>query len=172
MILKYSIITKTSNMLKIITNELLSDLSHKAASLPRKRLNFNYHEDLADPINRMLNAFEPGTYIQPHKHENPDKREVFIILKGSLVTVIFDGSGNPLEFILLNHLNGNHGIEIPPGTWHTVFSLESGTVAYELKDGPYLQISDKNFAPWAPKEGHPDCAEYLRKLTHEYYENI
>lgn len=156
-------------MHKIISEQSLSELSQKAASLPRQRLNFNYHEDLADPINRMLNAFEPGSYVQPHKHENPDKREVFIILNGSLVVVIFDGSGNPLEFILLNHQKGNHGIEIPPGTWHTVFSIESGTVAYEIKDGPYVQISDKNFASWAPKEGHPCSAEYLKKLTQEYH---
>ena len=156
-------------MLKIISEQLLSELSQKAVGLPRKRLNLNYHEDLADPINRMLNAFEPYTYIHPHKHENPDKREVFIILKGSLVVVIFDGSGNPLEFILLNHQKGNHGIEIPPGTWHTVFSIEPGTVAYEVKDGPYVQISDKNFASWAPKEGHPDSAEYLRNLTSLYH---
>jgi cupin fold WbuC family metalloprotein len=156
-------------MLKLISEQLLTELSQKAAGSPRQRLNFNYHEDLADPINRMLNAFEPGTYIQPHKHENPDKREVFIILKGSLVVVIFEGSGIPLEFILLNHQKGNHGIEIPPGTWHTVFSIESGTVAYEIKDGPYLQISDKNFASWAPKEGHPDSAEYLKKLIQEYH---
>ena len=159
-------------MLKIISEQLLTDLSQKASGLQRKRLNFNYHEDFADPINRMLNAFEPGSYVQPHKHENPDKREVFIILRGSLVVAIFDQSGNPQEFILLNHQKGNHGIEIPPGVWHTVFTLEPGTVAYEIKDGPYLQISDKNFASWAPKEGHPDSAEYLRKLTEQYYENI
>ena len=156
-------------MHKIISEQTLTELSQKAAGLPRKRLNFNYHEDLADPINRMLNAFEPGSYVQPHKHENPDKREVFMILKGSLVVVIFDGSGNPLEFILLNHHTGNHGIEIPPGVWHTVFSIEPGTVAYEVKDGPYVQISDKNFATWAPKEGHPDSAEYLKKLIQEYH---
>jgi cupin fold WbuC family metalloprotein len=157
-------------MLKIVSEESLSLLSKKAALLPRKRLNFNFHEDLADPINRMLNAFEPGTYIQPHKHENPDKREVFIVLKGSLVVVIFDETGNPNEFVLLDPLKGNHAIEIPPGTWHSVFSLATGTVAYELKDGPYQQILDKNFASWAPKEGHPDCDDYLRKLTDQYYQ--
>jgi len=51
-----------------------------------------------------------------------------------------------------------------------VFSLATGTVAYELKDGPYQQILDKNFASWAPKEGHPDCDDYLRKLTDQYYQ--
>ena len=156
---------KQESMLKIVSPKLLSELTHKAMNSPRKRLNHNFHEDLADPINRMLNAFEPGTYIQPHKHENPDKREVFIVLRGSLVVVIFDDSGNPVDFILLDPAKGNHAVEVPPGVWHSVISLESGTVVYEIKDGPYVQIDDKNFAKWAPKEGDSDCDQYLSKLT-------
>jgi cupin fold WbuC family metalloprotein len=156
-------------MLKIVSEESLYELSQKAALLPRKRLNFNFHEDLADPINRMLNAFEPGSYIQPHKHENPDKREVFIVLCGTLIVVIYDDSGKPTDFVLLNPQKGNRAIEVPPGIWHSVFSLETGTVVYEIKDGPYEQISDKNFATWAPKEGHPECAAYLRELTDQYF---
>jgi len=155
--------------MKIVSSKLLSELSQKAALLPRKRLNLNFHEELTDPINRMLNAFEPGTYIQPHKHENPDKREVFIILKGALVVVIYDESGNPIDFVLLDPQKGTYAIEIPPRVWHSVISLESGTVVYEIKDGPYLPISDKNFASWAPKEGDPNCDEYLARLTEKYY---
>lgn len=155
--------------MKIISDQTLSELSQKAALLPRKRLNLNYHEDLADPINRMLNAFEPGTYIQPHKHENPDKREVFIILRGSLVVAIFDEAGNPTDFVLLDTKQGNYAIEIPPGCWHSVISLERGTVVYEIKDGPYILISDKNFASWAPKEGDENCSEYLALLTEKYH---
>ena len=117
----------------------------------------------------MLNAFEPGTYIQPHKHESPDKREVFIVLRGSLLVVIFDETGNTVEFVLLDPAKGNFAIEIPAGVWHSVVSLEKGTVVYEIKDGPYQLISDKNFASWAPKEGDSDCAEYLKKLTEQYY---
>jgi len=120
-------------MLKIVSPKLLAELSQKANNSPRKRLNHNFHDDLADPINRMLNAFEPGTYIQPHKHENPDKREVFIVLRGSLVV------------------------------------LETGSVVYEVKDGPYFPISDKNFGSWAPKEGDAGCDEYLKNLIGQYY---
>jgi len=155
--------------MKIISDQLLSELSQKAASLPRKRLNLNFHEELSDPINRMLNAFEPGTYIQPHKHENPDKREVFIILHGALVVAIYDESGKPTDFVLLDPKKGTYALEIPPGVWHSVISLESGTVVYEIKDGPYLPILDKNFASWAPKEGDPNCDEYLVRLTEKYY---
>ena len=123
---------------------------------------------MADPINRMLNAFEPGTYLQPHRHENPDKREVFIVLRGSLVVVIFDDSGDATDFVLLEPAKGNYAIEIPPGIWHNVISLETGTVVYEIKDGPYQQISDKNFASWAPKEGDKRSQTYLNMLVDQY----
>ena len=156
-------------MQKIVSPELLTELSQKAKNSPRGRMNHNFHDDLADPINRMLNAFEPGTYIQPHKYENPDKREVFIVLHGSLVVVFFDNSGTPTDFVLLDRDKGNYAVEIPVGAWHSLFALKSGSVVYEVKDGPYLPISDKNFASWAPKEGHPECAEYLKNLISQYY---
>jgi len=155
-------------MLKIVSPELLDELSQKAVSSPRKRLNHNFHDDLADPINRMLNALEPGTYLQPHKHEDPDKREVFILIRGKFVVVFFDGLGNPTEFVPLDREFGNYAVEIPVGAWHTVIALESGSVVYEVKDGPYLPMNDKNFASWAPKEGDPECAEYLARLTDQF----
>jgi cupin fold WbuC family metalloprotein len=156
-------------MLKIVSSELLDELSQRAINSPRNRMNYNFHDDLEDPINRMLNALEPGTYIQPHKHENPDKREVFIVLRGSLVVVFFDNSGNPTEFVLLDREKGNFAVEIPVGAWHTVIALEPGTVVYEFKDGPYFPISDKNFAEWAPKESDATRAEYLVRLTEQFY---
>ena len=156
-------------MLKIISNKTLDELSQKAAEAPRLRMNLNHHDDLADPINRMLNAFEPGTYVQPHKHENPDKREVFLILKGSMVVVFFDDLGNANEFVLLNRENGNYAVEISPGVWHTIIALEKGTVVYEVKDGPYFPMNDKNFALWAPKENEDGCGEYLKMLINQYY---
>ena len=156
-------------MIKIVSPELLNEVSQKAMNSPRRRLNHNFHDDLADSINRMLNAFEPGTYIQPHKHENPDKREVFIVLRGSLVVVFFDNSGTPTDFVLLDRDKGNYAVEIQVGAWHSLFSLESGSVVYEVKDGPYLPVSDKNFAEWAPKEGDPNCSEYLVRLIDRFY---
>ena len=155
--------------MQIVSRELLNEVTQKAKVSLRRRMNHNFHDDLADPINRMLNAFEPGTYIQPHKHENPDKREVFILLRGSLVVVFFDNLGNATDFVLLNRDKGNYAVEIPAGVWHSLFALESGSVVYEVKDGPYLPMNDKNFASWAPKEGDSGCEEYLKNLTNQYY---
>jgi cupin fold WbuC family metalloprotein len=156
-------------MLKVVSEKLLNELSEKAKNSSRKRMNHNFHDDLADPINRMLNALEPETYLQPHKHENPDKREVFVLIRGSFVVIFFDETGNPTNFVLLNREKGNYAVEIPVGAWHTVIALEAGSVFYEVKDGPYLPMNDKNFASWAPKESDKGCGEYLSKLTDQFY---
>jgi len=111
----------------------------------------------------MLNAVEPGSYVQPHKHENPDKREVFVLLKGKMAVVFFDEKGTLTDSIILEG-SQNYGIEIPPGVWHTIISLQSGTVVYEVKDGPYSVDDDKNFAQWAPDENSDENKIYLQDL--------
>ncbi len=148
----------------IIDKNLTDNLIKDAASLPRRRKNHNFHSDYADPVNRMIHAMEPDTYVQPHKHENPDKREVFIIFQGKLVIVEFNDSGGIAEHFVLDPCLGNYGAEILPRTWHTLIVLQKGTVVYEVKDGPYDETTDKIFAPWAPAEGSNACADYNRKI--------
>jgi cupin fold WbuC family metalloprotein len=147
-----------------IDHHLLETISQQAKQAPRLRMNYNFHSGPEDTLQRMLNAMEPGTYIRPHKHENPDKREVFFALKGTLCIVEFDDEGNIRDYTLLKAGGVCGGVEIPERTYHTVISLESGSVAYELKDGPYIPIEDKNFATWAPPEGSPEAAHYLAQL--------
>jgi cupin fold WbuC family metalloprotein len=148
----------------VIDRQLLSRVSSEAKASARLRKNYNFHSEYSDPTNRMLNAFEPGTYVQPHKHETPDKWEVFILLTGKSLVLRFDNSGNIIDHVILDHAQGIYGVELPAREWHTVLSLAPGTVLYEVKPGPYVPIDDKNFAPWAPKEGSPDVAAYLSSL--------
>jgi cupin fold WbuC family metalloprotein len=136
-----------------IDKPLLDQVSAKAKIAPRRRMNHNFHQAPEDLLNRMLNAMEPDTYVQPHKHENPDKREAFIVLRGSFLIVQFDESGNITDHVVMGGKQGVYGLEIPPRTYHTLISLEEGSVLYELKDGPYIQQTDKIFASWAPQEG-------------------
>lgn len=153
-------------MLKI-TNDFISETSLKAESSERKRMNRNFHKEADDLLQRMLNAMEPGTYIRPHKHEKPDKREVFIILRGKVAFIEFDPNGKVLDHFVMDAKNGNHGIEIAPRCYHSLISLESGSVLYEIKDGPYNPETDKQFAPWAPEEGSEEAVPWLEKLTAE-----
>jgi len=112
-------------------------------------------------VHRMLNALEPGTYVQPHKHEDPDKMEVFLILKGKALVAEFDENGQITAYSLVSASEGIYGTEIAPRTWHCIISLETGTVVYEVKDGPYSPVNDKHFATWAPKEGEPGCDAFI-----------
>ncbi len=147
-----------------INEEFIEITSVKARTSKRRRMNFNFHKDPSATLQRMLNAIEPGTYIQPHKHENPDKVEAFFVLRGKILVVEFDDEGNISDHIILNPLVGNFGAEIPPRTWHSIISLEKNSVAYEVKDGPYDATVDKNFASWAPGEGDPNAMKYINEI--------
>ena len=150
--------------MKKIDSLLLDDTSARARISPRRRMNYNFHSDLSDTLQRLLNAMEPLSYIQPHKHESPDKREAFLALRGRFLVIEFDALGNISDHILLDPSTGNFGAEIPERTFHTIIALDPGTVAYEVKDGPYNPIDDKNFASWAPKEGSARARQYLLEL--------
>ena len=148
----------------IIDSKTLEDLSQKAKESKRKRINLNFHIGDSDLLQRFLNAMEPSTYVRPHKHENPDKREVFIILQGSIAIVIFDDYGKIADISELSKEKGVHAVEIPAKKWHTLVSLEEKTVLYEIKDGPYNVTTDKQFADWAPDEDSDKAVEYLEKI--------
>ncbi len=147
-----------------ITTARLNDLTLLAQNSDRRRKTCNFHRELSDTLQRMLNAMEPSTYVQPHKHENPDKREAFIILKGRILVTQFDNAGHITDHIILDKTQGNYGVEIEPGVYHSLISLEKGSVVYEVKDGPYNPADDKNFAPWAPEEWSPGCGEFNRTI--------
>ena len=147
-----------------INSELIDGLTVKAAQSERKRVNHNFHKELSDTLQRLLNVMEPGTYVRPHKHEDPDKREAFIILKGRAVAVEFNNTGDVTDYFILDPATGNFGVEIPERTWHTIIALDRDTVIYEVKDGPYNPIDDKNFAPWAPAEYSHVSIDYNRQL--------
>ena len=150
-------------MLKVIDRKIMEETSEKAAVSPRRRMNHNFHE-LSDGVQRMLNAIEPGSYIRPHRHLDPDKMEMFIVLKGKGAVITFDDNGQILECFMLEAVGETLGVEIPPGVWHTVVSMEEGTVFLEVKDGPYLPSTDKDFAAWAPLPDAPDADRYMAGL--------
>ncbi|NCA86526.1 MAG: cupin fold metalloprotein, WbuC family [Clostridia bacterium] len=147
-----------------ITDEFIDSISQQAKLSSRRRMNYNFHPTHEDPLHRLLNAMEPGTYVQPHKHENPDKFEIFLALRGRFVVFTFDDVGMITDHIVLDAREGNYGVEIPERTYHTLVSLEPASVAYEVKAGPYSILTSKNFAPWAPAEGDPGVSVYLENL--------
>jgi len=152
-----------------VTKHLLNSLSAEASVSSRKRKNYNFHVQDSDLLQRMLNALEPDTYVRPHKHVSPDKREIFILLRGRIAVVEFDDEGKITDHIILDHSLENYLAEITTGSWHTVISLEKNSVYYEIKDGPYDANTDKVFADWSPEEYSDEQEEYLRKIKREIF---
>ena len=154
--------------MKYITEELLDNVSGQAKNNERLRMNYNFHESMDAKVHRMLNALEPGTYLPPHRHSNPDKEEIYLVLRGSLLAIVYDEVGNIIEKRELNPLKGEYGIEIPAGTWHSILVLEPNTVIYEIKEGPFAALSPENFASWAPAPTDKEGAEaFMKKLLEE-----
>jgi cupin fold WbuC family metalloprotein len=153
--------------MKKITQDMLERTSEEAKALPRKRKHCNIHESYSDPVQRLLNAIEPGTYIRPHRHKRPDKTELFLALRGRAVAVQFDDTGKVVDHMAIGEGENGIGVEFPPGSWHTFLSLKSGTVLFEVKNGPFIENTDKNFAKWAPAEGAKEAPEFIKKILKE-----
>ncbi len=150
--------------MKVIDNNKILELGNEALSSSRKRTNLNLHDSPDDLLQRMVNVLEPGTYMCPHMHKNPSKREVFVILRGSLLVCLFDDDGNVTSHVVLDKDGGNYIIEIPPSTWHSIIPLAVHTAVFECKDGPWDPDTDKLFAPWAPHEGDAEALNFNKEL--------
>ena len=143
----------------------LQQLSDAAAAADRRRMNHNLHDGPADPVQRMLNAMEPGTYIPPHRHSDPPRWELFVLLRGEAACLTFDDAGT---VIARHELEPGHGLELAAGTWHTLVARAPGTVLLEVKAGPFRGAAAGDFAPWAPAEADaaaPTMQRWLETAT-------
>lgn len=149
----------TSAPMRRFDGASLKEILAKAAASPRRRANLNVHPTLDDPVQRMLNVFQPGTYVRAHRHE-PDRFELFLVLSGKAAVLTFGDDGNVLEAAVLEP-GATWAVELPGDVWHTVVSLAEDTALFEVKPGPYRPLDDKDYAPWAPREGSAEAVAVL-----------
>lgn len=150
--------------MQIVTRELLARITAEALQSPRLRKNHNIHTSDKSRCHRLLNAVEPASYIRPHRHLDPEKDEAFILMSGRLGVIIFDDNGAVTETVLLSQASGNLAADVPHGVYHTAVSLETGTLFYEAKAGPYLPLAEDEKAHWAPEDNDPSARIYLEQL--------
>ncbi len=122
--------------MKVIDQILLDSVSEQAKASPRLRMNYNFHQSLAEKCHRFLNAVEPGTEVPVHRH--PTKDETFVILRGKVKVTTHNDDGSIKDSVILNPQEGLYGVDIPKGVWHKVESLETGSVFFECKEGPFV----------------------------------
>jgi cupin fold WbuC family metalloprotein len=148
----------------IIEDQLVGTAIAASRKSSRKRIILPLHKSPLDPLHRMLNAMQPWSYVQPHRHLNPPKAESVIVLQGAIGYAVFTERGEIEAFYEISAQSPSFGIDTEPGIYHAFFALREDTVLFEVKPGPYDQSSDKDFASWAPKEGSEDVPGYLGKL--------
>ena len=133
-----------------IDNILLDKLTAQAKASPRLRMNMDLRNSSEDGSQRMLNALEPGTVLPIHRHRTTS--EVVVMLRGRAVQYLYDEQGRETDAVLLaaGALDGDGvpgavpGMTIGKGQWHKLVALESGTVIFEAKDGPYEPIGEED----------------------------
>ena len=95
------------------------------------------YQSLEDKCHQMLNAVEPGTVVSIHKH--PTKDESFVILRGKVRVTTHNDDGSIIEDVVLSQESGNYGVDIPKNVWHKLEALESESVIFECKEGPFVE---------------------------------
>ena len=137
-----------------ITKAILDDLTAKAKESPRLRMNYDLRNSTEDQSQRMLNAIEPESVVPIHRHQKSS--ETVVCLRGRVVEEYYQevqGSGFKVQGVqepkaeLVERIelspNGQVvALNIPAGQWHTLRSLESGSVILEVKDGKFEPLQD------------------------------
>jgi cupin fold WbuC family metalloprotein len=162
---------------ELIGDDLIAEVLEKAKRSSRQRMNHNFHSGAQDNPHRFLNIFIEGTYVAPHRHQNPPKTESFVVLEGFVTVICFEDDGTVRSRHVLGQGPGadtlppafrglpvSRGIDVAPGIWHTIAAISPYAVCFEVKPGPWDPATDKEPAPWAPAEGDPKAPEYLAQL--------
>lgn len=124
-----------------ITKAILDDLTAKAKESPRLRMNLDLRNSAEDQSQRMLNAIEPESVVPIHRHQKSS--ETVVCLKGRVVEEYYDELERICtEAIELTPNGPVVALNIPAGQWHTLRSLQSGSVILEVKDGKFEPLSD------------------------------
>ena len=123
------------------------------------------HDELGD----LVEVYNKVGAVLRDERLNLYQRELLldtVIQTTPLALILVDDSGAISESFLLAP-NQVGLVEIPPRTWHNLVSLESGSVVYEFKPGPFTPVNPNDFAAWAPEEGSRDCQEILNQWRSE-----
>ena len=153
-------------IIKKYSGDRLNELVATAQGSARMRTNLNIHESPDADVQRLFLAFEPGTYVRPHRHPQAHKWELFIVLEGELDLLLFNDLGEIVERITLSAA-ATRVVEIPPNTWHSYISKKSGTLALEIKQGAYLPSPEEDFLSMSPAENTKEVAAYLQWMKNE-----
>lgn len=124
----------------VVDKRILDNLSEQAKGNPRLRQAMDLRNSPEDLSQRMLNALEPGTIMPIHRHHASS--ETVAILRGRIRWIFYDENGNETERVVLDADGDLRMLNVERDRWHSLECLESGSVLYESKDGPYHPLEE------------------------------
>lgn len=113
-------------------------MTAKAKDNPSSRCNHDMRNSADDHSQRMLNALEPGTVMPIHRHKSLSETRIYI--RGHFEEYFYYVQGNLTDTI--DMIPGGVALNIEKGQWHSLKCMESGTVLFEAKDGPYHPLEE------------------------------
>ena len=122
----------------IIDQPVMDNLTAAAKASPRLRMNLDLRNSPEDGSQRMLNAIEPGTVMPIHRHRSSS--ETVVCVRGHFEEYLYDDCGALVETV--DMVPGGNVLNVPAMQWHSLKSLEPGTVLLECKDGPWAPLGE------------------------------
>ena len=118
-----------------------------------------------DDLQRFLNHWTRGSYVQPHRHREP---ETLVVLEGTLAYFTFDASGKLDHCYLLGPSHNRRGIDVSAGVMHSMTAYSMTATVWEVKlkvAGEYKVETNKEFlegTPEGPMMGEKPSAQALQ----------
>lgn len=150
---------------QLFNASLAAELCAQSQASLRRRAHFSLHGADSDAVHRLFVAMQPDSYVPPHRHLDPRKGESLLIVRGALGFLEFDNAGNVTAQATLGPDTPDWCVDIPPGCWHSVIALETDTLFFETKAGPYFPLAENERAPWAAPEGTADASHALSRFA-------
>jgi len=102
----------------LVDKKCLDDLSMLVKASPKLRQHENLHSSYKDPCQKLLNAIDPNNYIRPDRHLIDPKIKLLSVLRGELITILFDDNGKVIETAMrsLDGVGCSAAVQLPPSS--------------------------------------------------------
>lgn len=143
-----------------LTDELIQQGIQSSRASDRRRIILPIHRVQDAEVQRMINFLQPDTYLRPHKHPLAHATESLVLIQGAILFFTYSDSGEVESKHRVDSRPFPGVLDIEPNVWHSFKVLETDTILFECKKGPYDAETDKIFASWAPEEGSNEAVNW------------
>src|SRR3712207_349027 len=95
-----------------LTRALVDAAAAYARESPRRRVIQPFHKTEDEPLHRMLNAIQPGSYARPHRHLDPPKAEAWVMLRGAGAFFTFEDDGRVRDCLRVSAGGDLFGVDL------------------------------------------------------------